>query len=170
MMRRIYFPSDPNTPSVPDPVRYAPLERGDVPYLLKMTRENMSQVILSSWGLEWRDETLLEELLDSHLFTEIAKSGDNPVGYYSIDRRGDYAFIISLQVTREFQGYGLGKEMMQRIEDWASQSGMEGVELCVQSTNDQAIGFYEHIGYDRVSRERNNIVMRKVLKQPTKGE
>lgn len=142
---------------------YAPLERGDIPYLLRMTRENMSQIILSAWGLEWKDETLLETLLDQCLITEVLKERDRIVGYYCLDQRGDYLFVVSLQVAREFQNMGVGKSMMERIEELAGRSGLEGVELCVQSTNLIAKGFYEHMGYRIVSRERNNLIMRKLL-------
>lgn len=146
---------------MPRRYRYVPLERADIPYLLQMTRENMSQIILSAWGLEWRDETLLETLLDPLLFTEVLKADDKPIGYYALDQRGEYIFLVSIQVNREMQHCGIGGKMMERIEDWAFRSGIEGVELCVQSTNLQAQGFYQHIGYHHVSRERNNLIMRK---------
>jgi ribosomal protein S18 acetylase RimI-like enzyme len=148
---------------VPRPACYAPLERGDIPYLLRMTRENMSQIILSAWGLEWKDETLLDTLLDKGLVTEVLKNGDKVVGYYCLDQRGDYLFVVSIQVAREYQRLGIGRQMMERIEDLAAMSGLEGVELCVQSTNRLARGFYQHMGYQMVSRERNNLIMRKHL-------
>ena len=143
------------------PCCYAPLERGDIPYLLRMTRENMSQIILSSWGLEWKDETLLETLLDQGLMTEVLKREDRIVGYYCLDRRGDYLFVVSIKVVRDLQRTGVGRSMMERIEELAGRSGLEGVELCVQSTNTTAKSFYEHMGYRLVSRERNNLIMRK---------
>ncbi|HUL39830.1 MAG TPA: DegV family protein, partial [Methanomassiliicoccales archaeon] len=98
---------------------YGPLERGDIPYLLRMTRENMSQVILSAWGMEWRDETLLETLLDQGLVTEVLKDDDKIVGYYCLDRRGDYLFVVSIQVVRDLQRTGVGRSMMERIEELA---------------------------------------------------
>jgi GNAT superfamily N-acetyltransferase len=144
-------------------IRYTPLERADIPCLLRITRENMAQIILSAWGLEWRDETLLETLLDPLLFTEVLRMDGKVIGYYALDQRGDYVFVVSIQVCHDLQHQGVGQLMMERIESWAIRSGMEGVELCVQSTNFQALGFYEHIGYRNVSRERNNLIMRKEL-------
>ncbi len=128
-----------------------------------MTRENMSHIILSAWGLEWRDETLLETLLDQGLVTEVAKRGEKIMGYYCLDQRGDFLFVVSIQVAKEFQRLGVGRRMMERIEEMADKSRLEGVELCVQSNNFQAKGFYEHMGYRLVSKERNNLVMRKIL-------
>lgn len=131
--------------------------------MLRMTRENMSQIILSSWGLEWKDETLLETLLDQALVTEVLKEDDRIMGYYCLDQRGDYLFVVSIQLAKEYQRIGIGREMMERIEELAIRSGLEGVELCVQCTNCLAKGFYEHMGYRLVTRERNNLVMRKHL-------
>jgi ribosomal protein S18 acetylase RimI-like enzyme len=71
--------------------------------------------------------------------------------------------VVSIQVAREYQRLGIGRQMMERIEDLAAMSGLEGVELCVQSTNRLARGFYQHMGYQMVSRERNNLIMRKHL-------
>lgn len=148
---------------MPPPLRYGPLERGDIPYLLRMTRENMAHIIHSAWGVEWSDETLLETLLDQMLVTEVLKEGEEIVGYYVLDQRGDYLFVVSIQLSKGAQHEGLGRQMMERIEELAERSGLEGVELCVQSTNDEARGFYRHMGYRLVSRERNNLVMRKEL-------
>lgn len=140
---------------------FASLQRSDIPELVRMTRDNMSQIILSAWGVEWRDETLLETLMDANVNIEVARHGKKVVGYYVLDQMEDYVFIISFQLERKHQGKGMGRCMMERVEDQAARSGLEGVELCVQSTNQQAIGFYRHLGYRLASRRRNNLTMRK---------
>jgi ribosomal protein S18 acetylase RimI-like enzyme len=140
---------------------FASLRRSDIPELVRITRENMSQIILSAWGVEWRDETLLETLMDANLSIEVALEGKQVVGYYVLDQMEDYVFIISIQLEKRHQGKGMGRCMMERVEESALRSGLEGVELCVQSTNDQAIGFYRHLGYRLASRRRNNLTMRK---------
>ena len=142
-------------------LEFASLQRSDIPELVRMTRDNMSQIILSAWGVEWRDETLLETLMDANVNIEVARQGRKVVGYYILDQMEDYVFIISFQLERQHQGKGLGRCMMERVEDLAARSGLEGVELCVQSTNEQAIGFYRHLGYRLASRRRNNLTMRK---------
>jgi len=142
---------------------FIPLRRPDIPELVWITRENMAQIILSAWGVEWRDETLLETLMDANLCIEVAHDGKQVVGYYVLDQMEDYVFIISIQLEKKHQGEGFGRYMMERVEELALRSGLEGVELCVQSTNDQAIGFYRHLGYKLASRRRNNLTMRKTF-------
>jgi len=140
---------------------FASLQRSDIPELVRITRENMSEIILSAWGVEWKDETLLETLMDANLNIEVALEGKRVVGYFILDQMEDYVFIVSIQLEKEHQGKGMGRFMMERVEDQAGRSGLEGVELCVQSTNQQAIGFYRHLGYRLASRRRNNLTMRK---------
>ena len=140
---------------------FTSLRRSDIPELVRITRENMAQIILSAWGVEWRDETLLETLMDANLLIEVALKGQKVVGYHVLDQMGDYIFIVSIQLEKQHQGKGLGRSMMERVEESAIRSGLEGVELCVQSTNEQAIGFYRHLGYRLASRRRNNLTMRK---------
>jgi ribosomal protein S18 acetylase RimI-like enzyme len=140
---------------------FASLQRSDIPELVRITRENMSQIIQSAWGVEWRDETLLETLMDCNLKIEVALEGKRVVGYFVLDQMEDYVFIVSIQLEKDHQRKGMGRCMMERVEDLAARSGLEGVELCVQSTNQQAIGFYRHLGYRTASRRRNNLTMRK---------
>jgi ribosomal protein S18 acetylase RimI-like enzyme len=91
----------------------------------------------------------------------VALEGRRVVGYFVLDQMEDYVFIVSFQLEKDHQGKGMGRCMMERVEDLAARSGLEGVELCVQSTNEQAIGFYRHLGYRMASRRRNNLTMRK---------
>lgn len=144
-------------------VRFEPLRRKDIGPVVKMTRDNMSQIMLEAWGLEWSDETLLEHILDRHAYSEVARLGRGVVGYCTLDQVGDYVFVVSVQVRKDHQREGIGRALMQRIEDLALMWGMEGVELCVQTTNSGAKAFYEHLNYRFVSRERNNFMMRKEL-------
>jgi ribosomal protein S18 acetylase RimI-like enzyme len=53
--------------------------------------------------------------------------------------------------------------MMARIEEWGERYTLERVELWVQSTNDVAIKFYEHLGYKMAGRQGNNYLMRKTI-------
>jgi len=140
---------------------FCPMNRADIPAVLRMTRENMAQVIHSSWGVDYTDETLLDAILDDWTRTEVLRHDTEIVGYYALEQRGDYAFIVSIQVRRECQGKGLGKAMMEKIETEAQEAGLDGVELCVQSTNRNAKNFYEHLEYRFISRQRNNLLLRK---------
>ncbi|HSV42313.1 MAG TPA: GNAT family N-acetyltransferase [Methanomassiliicoccales archaeon] len=143
--------------------QFRPLLRGDIPLLIRMTRDNMAAIVHSSWGMEWTDEPLLEWLSDPDISTEVLEEDDEPIGYYSLEFVDNYVFVTSIQLRKDRQGCGYGELMMDRIEHMAIEKHIEGVELCVQETNDRAKSFYEHIGYDTVCRRGNNYLMRKRL-------
>lgn len=137
--------------------------RKDLPQVLNMSRENMAHIIFTSWGVEWRDEDLLHMLLEPSSFTEVLEADGKIIAYYSVDERNDNLFVNSIQVLKGYQGLGLGKEMMRRIEAAARSRGLRTIELWVQITNRPATGFYRRRGYKLISRQGNNYLMRKVL-------
>lgn len=139
------------------------MARKDLPQVISMSRENMASIIFASWGVEYRDEDLLHMLLEPTAFTEVLESDGRIIAYYSVDERNDNLFINSIQVLREYQKKGLGKEMLGRIETLAKENRMRGIELWVQITNRSAMEFYRHMGYRMVSRQGNNYLMRRPL-------
>jgi ribosomal protein S18 acetylase RimI-like enzyme len=139
------------------------MTRKDLPRILAISRDNMAQIIYSSWGVEFRDEDLLHVLLEPSAFTEVLEHDGKIIAYYSVDTRNDNLFINSIQVMKIYQGQGLGREMMRRIEDLAKVRGLRAIELWVQITNRAAMEFYRHLGYRMVSRQGNNYLMRRLL-------
>jgi GNAT superfamily N-acetyltransferase len=139
------------------------MRKEDIPALVEMSRDNMASVIRSAWGMEWRDELLIETLLDTENMTEVLEGEAGLVGYHSIAKKGDTMFINSIQVNQSMQGKGMGKTLMRRIESLARINGLERVELWVQSTNTGAIGFYSTLGYVCTERKGNNYLMVKEL-------
>ena len=144
------------------------MNRSDIPALVKMSRENMASIIRSAWGLEWRDEPLLEWLMSKDVDTEVAMFEGDIAGYVSIEVVDRYILVTSIQLWRGLQHRGFGTEIMSHVESKALEAGYEGVELVVQMTNEGALHFYRHMGYRKVCRRGNNFLMRKALIGPGK--
>lgn len=123
----------------------------------------MAAIILASWGEEWKDERLLELLLDQRVETTVLEGEDGIEAYCCVEDIDEYVFISSFQVRRDRQGRGIGGRMLRMIEERARSDGKSMVELCVQSTNERAKEFYYYHGYDLMYRNGNNLVMRKRL-------
>jgi len=139
------------------------MQRSDLPELVAMSRENMAAIILSSWGEEWKDERLMDLLLDQRVETTVLEGDDGIEAYYCVEDIDEYIFISSFQVRRDFHRKGLGTRMLDMIEERARRDGKAEVELCVQSTNEKAKEFYYYHGYDLMYRNGNNLIMRKKL-------
>lgn len=139
------------------------MTRKDLPRILAISRDNMTQIIYSSWGVEFRDEDLLHILLEPSAYTEVLELEGKIIAYYSVDTRNNNLFINSIQVMKIYQGQGLGREMMRCIEELANAQGLRAIELWVQITNREAMEFYRHLGYRMISRQGNNYLMRRLL-------
>ena len=81
----------------------------------------------------------------------------------------DIAHAHNLQVRSEFQGRGIGLQMMEFVEEKARAMGKTSLTLGVDDGNERAIGLYKKLGYKvfkdepgRTSDERV-LCMRKTL-------
>jgi ribosomal-protein-alanine N-acetyltransferase len=61
--------------------------------------------------------------------------------------RGISAYIPTIEVLPERRGHGVGRELLQRLEQSARDAGAAAIELHVDTTNAGAIQLYESQGY-----------------------
>lgn len=54
------------------------------------------------------------------------------------------AEIVALYVLKEYQGYGIGKALLNAVQNELTE---ENIILFVLKGNENAIGFYEHVGF-----------------------
>ncbi len=52
-----------------------------------------------------------------------------------------------------FQYHGIGRRLMDEAQAWASARGATSIELNVYEFNEDAIAFYERLGYRTLSRK-----------------
>lgn len=61
--------------------------------------------------------------------------------------------ILSIAVHPEHQGLGIGKLLMMQSEIIARQLGFDEMDLTVHTDNEQAIDFYERLGWEKTTQE-----------------
>ena len=83
---------------------------------------------------------------------------DTPAFPVLVPRR--YAIVDSILVRSGFQNHGIGRILMEDMQEWARAKGATSIELNVYEFNETAISFYERLGYQTFSRK-----MSKELKQ-----
>lgn len=82
------------------------------------------------------------------------------------------AYIYSVIVDEQYRGGGIGRFLMENIEDIAHRQGAQATLLGVMRNNHQARHFYTHLGYEEVYHDPHwkqyvglpLITMRKVLR------
>ena len=60
------------------------------------------------------------------------------------------AILLGLVVDKDYRHNGIGRVLMQQIEQWASQVGCEGILLRSNIKRQEAHLFYEKIGYTNI--------------------
>ena len=82
-------------------------------------------------------ELFLVALLDGHVVGVVMGGYDG--------HRGSISYLA---VAPDRQGQGVGRALVERIEEMLSQRGCPKINLQVRIDNDQVNGFYEALGYE----------------------
>nr|WP_298927266.1 GNAT family N-acetyltransferase [uncultured Allomuricauda sp.] len=61
-------------------------------------------------------------------------------------------YVDQVSVLSEFKGMGIGKQIMNKIEEEALNLSINKIELAYWELNHEARGFYEYLGYTTLSR------------------
>jgi ribosomal protein S18 acetylase RimI-like enzyme len=80
----------------------------------------------------------------------LAKIEDSPKDPILRPRR--VVYVDELMVTARLRGQGVGGQLMEEAERWAMKRGIGEVELHVWEANEQAVAFYQRLGYEVVRR------------------
>jgi ribosomal protein S18 acetylase RimI-like enzyme len=75
---------------------------------------------------------------------------DTPAIPVFVHRR--YAVVDSIVVRSGFQNHGVGRMLMDKMQEWAMTKGATSIELNVYEFNETAVSFYERLGYRTFSR------------------
>ncbi len=93
------------------------------------------------------DETRLAEMMESGEFL-IAQNGcGNIVASVYVEVKGERGYLGMLAVDPAEQGQGLGRLMVDAVEDYCRNRGCSGVDLVVISLRTDLPPFYQKLGY-----------------------
>lgn len=105
------------------------------------------------------DNRKFEELYELWVKNSINKSFADEVfiylhetiiaGFVTFKVVGDYAVIGLIAVSKAFQGKGIGKELLFKVENELLIKGINELRIPTQEENHQACGFYEKLGYKK---------------------
>jgi GNAT superfamily N-acetyltransferase len=87
----------------------------------------------------------------------VAVLGNKVVGLCGVGRRiaihrnAPLGRITALVVSKEAQGQGIGRKLVEAAEDWMRRRGCYLVEVTSNDRRAEAHAFYRHMGYERTS-------------------
>lgn len=94
---------------------------------------------------------------DSRYRTFVAETNGNVVGLVTIvealvfNLPTGYIKVNGLAVLPEFQHFGIGKMLMERVEELARERNIPLIGVTSGFQRTEAHGFYEHLGYQKIS-------------------
>jgi N-acetylglutamate synthase-like GNAT family acetyltransferase len=143
-------PAPPPPPSAPKP-KIRDAKASDVPRLTELIRElgheiAEKQVRKNLAALTKAGEPPLVATLDKKVVGMCGVSSR-----VVIHRPAPLGRITALVVTREAQGHGIGRVLVQAGEEWMRKQGCRLVEVTSNDRRAEAHAFYRHLGYERSS-------------------
>ncbi|MEZ5650596.1 MAG: ribosomal protein S18-alanine N-acetyltransferase [Burkholderiaceae bacterium] len=79
----------------------------------------------------------------------------DPIGYTLTMHVLDECHLLNLSVARDWQGRGVGRQLLRWLIDQAARRGSIGMFLEVRPSNGAALALYESIGFMRIGLRRD---------------
>lgn len=126
-------------------------------------RDNLPRLFQKPGGAAREQDYYLGLVADENVALFVSEVGEKLVGFVHaiirdtpamsifVPRR--YAIVDSIVVKSGFQNQGIGKILMDKMQEWAIARSAASIELNVYEFNETAISFYERLGYQTFSRK-----------------
>jgi ribosomal protein S18 acetylase RimI-like enzyme len=126
-------------------------------------RDHLPHVFQKPSGAAREQDYYSGLIADENVVLLVAEVGEELVGFvHAIVREPPampvfvprcYAVVDSIVVKSGFQNHGIGRTLMEKMQEWAITKGATSIELNVYEFNETAISFYEGLGYQAFSRK-----------------
>lgn len=93
----------------------------------------------------WVDKSVDGSIAD-HVLVAFTDSGD-PAGMVTIKKEKNSFRIGLLAVLPEFQGRGIGKDLVRKAFEFGKEAKVEGIYVATQAENKSACNFYHSLGF-----------------------
>jgi ribosomal protein S18 acetylase RimI-like enzyme len=119
----------------------------DRDYLYRLHVLTMRDVIEATWGWneEWQRGDFAKRFAESQYF--VIEADGTSIGTLCVERRPGAIYILELQLLPEYQGAGIGTEVIHGVIRDAALEGLP-VALSVADANQRARRLYERLGFE----------------------
>lgn len=123
-------------------MRVRPFMANDIPAIATIVRDSLRENYPTSLYLDihrwWRDGFL------------VADQDGHPVGFLAaVINADEQARILMFAVSARFRRQGIGRQIMDAFVRTCAMRGLRRIELEVRVSNEEAIRFYKHYGFEK---------------------
>ncbi|OUP56236.1 ribosomal protein S18-alanine N-acetyltransferase [Butyricicoccus pullicaecorum] len=127
-------------------IQIVPMDERHLPALAEIER--------ACFHVPWSENALREEL-GKGLFLVAKDENQTVCGYVGCQIVLDEGYITNVAVSPDFRRQGIGRLLIQTLNERAQQAQLAFVTLEVRASNDPAIALYTAVGYEPVGRRKN---------------
>ncbi len=132
--------------------------KSDTDFIFRLKKQTLKEHIDQIWG--WDDEfqrqTIEKEFIEENNF--LISLGNDLIGLLEIDETDEELHIVELEILPEYQGQGLGSEILQDIIVKMKDKGKR-IRLGCFYINKRALKLYEKNGFKKYGETKTHILM-----------
>ncbi len=149
-----------------DTLHFRPHTGEDEKYILDLTEQELGRIHQEAFGQSFPREPFLRYLQSGAPTVVVEKNGQR-IGYYSYLIGPDLSMHVSaLVLDSAHQAQGLGRKVMNHLEEQARELGVRVMEVFVQDNNAKSLAFTRELGFIEAYRvPPNSICFRKAVTQ-----
>lgn len=123
---------------------FRPMKDAEKDVLLRLAQQEMDPILIEAWGRKVQAEEIFMDLAQICVVESPTKG---IVGFFSYSIAENVLHLNTLVLDAQFQGLGLGQQVMAQFEKIAKNGHLQILRLCVQMNNLRAIRFYQKWGF-----------------------
>ena len=132
----------------------------DYNYCYNLAKRNMMP-FYKKYKIKWNPKIYRENF--NPKFVKILEYNGRRIGFYKLIFRENSWYGSDLQISKNFQGKGIGRRIMMYLEKSVKKKGGSTIKLRV-FINNPAINLYKRIGYKVIKKQKDSYLMKKKLK------
>jgi GNAT superfamily N-acetyltransferase/O-antigen ligase len=108
-------------------------------------------------GEPWGPEQWLKNKPEKWELSRVMLRGQEPIGFIVVSLKGDAIHIHRLAVRDLYRGQGRGTDLLREVARIASQRSISTLTLKVSKENEQALRFYQRLGFSHSGADDRNV-------------
>ncbi|SEQ28984.1 Protein N-acetyltransferase, RimJ/RimL family [Virgibacillus subterraneus] len=93
----------------------------------------------------------------------VAEKDNELVGYLIViggnAQRNKHSAYIVIGILKGYRGKGIGKQLINKLEQWAVNQNVSRLELTVVTKNEGALSLYKNLGFEIEGTKRNSLLL-----------
>ena len=135
-----------------DAIGFRPATTDDFEFFVALHKLSLGPYVDQIWGWDDVDQRAYLERTLSPDDTQVIVVRGRDIGRLNVEDHHDEVFIGLIEITPDYQGRGIGGQIIQSLLDAAFAEGKR-VRLNVLQVNTRAYQLYRRLGFTEVSRE-----------------